>query len=69
MSAPAVRPSEPAGDACVWYRGWEAGWSMDREFWTGAGYVAYKGGADIGAREVSASTWNGLLDEIEGEEA
>ena len=66
MSVP--RPEEPEGENVVWYRGWEAGWEYQLEFWSGQGYRAYKGGADIGAPSVSTGTWNDLLDMIDEEE-
>lgn len=62
------RPKEPDGEAVVWYRGWEAGWEQMLDFWTGQGYRAYKGGADLGALNVTAGTWTDLLDAIDEEE-
>lgn len=59
------RPDVPHGEDTVWYRGWEAGYEFQLEYWTGGGYRAYKGGADLDAREVTSSTWAGLLDEID----
>lgn len=63
-----TRPTEPEGDAVVTYRGWECAFYSDAEFWTGHGWQAYKGGADIGAPNVNAGTWAGLLDEINAQE-
>lgn len=68
MSAPEQRPAEPHGEDVVWYRGWEAGWEQMLEFFTGEGFRAYKGGCDLGAPNVSAGTWSGLLDAIDEEE-
>lgn len=65
---PADRPAEPAPGQYVWYRGWECGFHDDAEFWTGHGWQAYKGGADIGAPNVSGLTFAELLDEIEDDE-
>ena len=62
------RPNEPNGEDSVWYRGWEAGWEELMEYWTGEGYRAYKGGADLDAPSVTAATWDGLLDAIDDEE-
>jgi hypothetical protein len=62
------RSVEPYGEGDVWYRGWEAGWDRLRDHYTGSGYVAYKGGCDLDAQEVSSGTWKGLLDEIDAME-
>lgn len=62
------RPKEPDGEAVVWYRGWEAAYDPDMAFWTTEKFRAYKGGADLCAPEVSSSTWEGLLDEIDDAE-
>lgn len=62
------RPSEPQGDAVVWYRGWEAGYEGNRACWTGEGYTAYKGGCDLDAPQAHSSTWAGLLEAIDDEE-
>ena len=64
-----LRPEMPVGEDVVWYRGWEAGWEQQLEFYTGQGYRAYMGGADLDARSVEAGTWNDLLDMIGDEEA
>lgn len=64
----AVRPEMPTGEDVVWYRGWEAGWEQQLEFYTGEGYRAYKGGCDLDAPNVTAGTWAGLLDAIDEEE-
>lgn len=63
-----TRPPEPKGDAVVYYRGWECAFYSDAEFWSGNGWQAYKGGADIGAPNVNASSFTALLDEIDEEE-
>jgi hypothetical protein len=63
-----VRPEMPEGETDVWYRGWEVGWDQAREHWTGAGYVAYKGGCDLGAPELTSGSWAGILDAIDDEE-
>lgn len=68
MSGAIERPAEPHGEDVVWYRGWEAGWEQVLEFYTGQGYRAYKGGADLDASSVSAGTWSELLDAIDEEE-
>lgn len=62
------RPEMPEGEKTVWYRGWEAGWEHMLEFFTGEGYRAYKGGADLDAPEVRGATWTELLDNIDEEE-
>lgn len=62
------RPNEPADGQYVWHRGWEIGFYDDAEFWTGNGWQAYKGGADIGAPNLSACTFEDLIEEIEAEE-
>lgn len=64
----AERPQQPEKEDLVWYLGWEAGYDWQHEYYTGEGYVAYKGGCDLGAPKVSAGTWEGLLEEIEVEE-
>ena len=62
------RPKTPDGEDVVRYRDWEAGWDQLREFYTGQGYTAYKGGCDLDAPNVSAGTWEKLLDTINDEE-
>lgn len=62
------RPSEPEGNNSVWYRGWEIGWEEMREHYTGSGWTAYKGGADLDARCVDAVSYSRVLDEIDEEE-
>lgn len=66
---PDKRPGQPKRNAIVTYRGWECAFYSDAEFWTGNGWVAYKGGADIDAPNVNAGTWTGLLGEIDDWEA
>jgi hypothetical protein len=53
-------PPEPDHNHLVWYRGWEAGRS-------GFEWVAYKGGCDLDAESVHASSWEELLDLIDDE--
>lgn len=62
------RPAEPFGEQVAWYRGWEAGYEFQLEYWTGEGYRAYKGGCDLDAPNVTADTWSELLDAIDEEE-
>lgn len=62
------RPAEPESDKAIFYRGWEAGYSFEAAKWTKEGYIAYKGGCDIDAPSVTASTWEGILDAIDDEE-
>lgn len=62
------RPECPPGEDVVRYRGWEGGYSWASEYWAGEGYVAYRGGCDLGAREVRAGTWSAMLDLIDDEE-
>lgn len=64
-----VRPPEPPAGTSVWYRGWEASYEPDRAHWTGDGYVAYKGGCDLDALQAHGSTWAGLLEAVDDEEA
>lgn len=59
------RPSEPEGEDVVWYRGWEAGYEWQLEFYAGEGYRAYKGGCDLDAPSVTAGIWAKLLDKID----
>lgn len=63
-----ARPAEPKGDGNAWYRGWEAGYEPERGNWVTDGFVAYKGGCDLDAPQVSAATWAALLDEIDDQE-
>lgn len=65
--APKKRPSEPTGGDDVWYVGWECSWSDMTYDYTKEGWVAYRGGADLGAPTVTSSTWEGLLDAIDSE--
>lgn len=64
-------PNEPAGEDTVYYRGWEASYdglgSYAAVFGDGR-WVSYKGGCDLGAPEVTASTWKQLLELIDDEE-
>ena len=68
MTEETQRPDEPTGQAAVWYRGWECDYEPDRANWTGEGYTAYLGGCDLDARQVSAPTWERLLEEIDDQE-
>ena len=60
-----TRPAEPKGENTVWYRGWECGYELEGARWGAEGWRAYLGGADLDAVEVSARTWEALLDEID----
>jgi hypothetical protein len=62
-----AHPSEPA-DSVLWYRGWETGYSHDAAMWSGEGYYAYLGGADLDCVQVTARTWEQLLGEIDDHE-
>lgn len=62
------RPCKPTKGKTVWYRGWQCRWYDDAEFWTGKGWQAYKGGADIGAPNCNGKTFDELLDEIDDAE-
>lgn len=62
----AARPDEPeVGASDVWYRGWECGYNIDAALWGAEGWMAYLGGADVDAVQVSGRTWTALLDEID----
>lgn len=61
------RPPEPQSGE-VWYRGWEAGYEEMHARYTQESFVAYKGGADLDAPQVSGKTWEALLDEIDAQE-
>lgn len=63
-----ARPEEPQADAHVWYRGWEVGFSFESEYWCGEGWIAYKGGCDLDAREVRSGQYATCLDAIDDEE-
>lgn len=66
MTKPVIRPAEPqCGDEPVWYRGWECSYHIEAALWGCDGWVAYLGGPDIDCIQVSARTWEGLLDEID----
>lgn len=62
------RPKEPAKNDVVWYRDWECHYVAEAGYWGGEPWVAYKGGADYEAPQVSSKTWDGLLDEVDAEE-
>lgn len=59
------RPAEPAHGEDVWYRGWEIGWNDMGAKWAGTGWDAYKGGCDLGAPRITASSFADCLDEID----
>lgn len=66
---PEQRPPKPMPDDWpVWYRGWEADYNHDAATWTGEGWYACRGGADLGCQMVAAATWELLLDAIDEEE-
>ena len=63
------RPPEPGNEDTVWFspdgeHNWECGWDRARDFWTGAGYYACRGGIDLDCITVTAGTWKELLDEV-----
>lgn len=62
------RPAEPAGNADVWYRGWECGFDAEAAKWVGDPWRGYKGGCDLDAPQVSAKSWPELLNEIDEQE-
>lgn len=59
------RPQEPKGTDSVWYRGWEAGYDDMAARYVPDYWIAYKGGCDLDAPQLSASTFIALLDEID----
>ena len=61
----ALANPEPTDGKPVWYRGWEADYSHDAAMWSGEGWYACLGGADLDCVQVMARTWEGLLDEID----
>jgi len=63
----AVRPTQPMGEDSLWYRGWEAGYDDMAARYVKECWIAYKGGCDLDARTITASSWNALLDEIDAE--
>lgn len=52
------------GSAEIWHNGWECYYSENAQFFTGEGWLAYKGGVDLDAPSLSASTLEGLLSDI-----
>lgn len=54
------RPTEPAHNETIWYKGWEIGWNQWAQGWD-----AYKGGVDIDAPRVTMVNWENCLDAIE----
>ena len=68
---PMRRPAEPDGEATVWYRGWEVSYDGQSAYAAVFGdgrWTAYKGGCDLGAPEVRASSYQACLDAIDEEE-
>ncbi len=65
---PHYRPALPMGEAHVWYRGWEVGYSHHAAYWSGEGWIAYKGGCDLGAPEVRSASYVQCLHAIDDEE-
>ena len=63
-----MRPPQPEGEDCVWYRGWEVGYGHDAVVWSKYGWMAYKGGCDLDAPSVCSTTYEGCLDAIDDEE-
>lgn len=59
------RPEEPTPGKHVWYRGWELGFSYTAAAWSGYGYYACLGGADLDCIQITARTWADLLDEVD----
>lgn len=62
-------PPEPQGDNEVRYRGWIAGFSWQREYFTGRGYVAIHGEDPTNCTILAAETWLGLLEQIDDYES
>jgi hypothetical protein len=60
------RPVEPTTLKPVWYKGWECGFNAENVAWGYDGWDGYYGGADPKAPCASASTWDELLDVIDG---
>lgn len=60
---------EPTDGKPVWYRGWECDYSHDAAMWSGEGWFACLGGADLDCVQVTARTWSDLLDEIDDHDA
>lgn len=61
----ALANPEPPKGVRVWHRGWECYWSGTAAQWTGEGWIACLGGEDLDCINVTAATWEGLLDEID----
>lgn len=61
----AERPNEPTDGKPVWYRGWEIDYSHDAAAWTGEGWIACLGGADLDCVTRTARTFELVLDEID----
>lgn len=53
----------------IWYRGWEIIFSADAAYWTGEGWLAYKGGCDIDAPSLSAPSFVEIHSMIDDEVA
>ena len=63
------QPDEPVNlDISTWYRNWEMMFDLDASMWSNEGWRAYKGGCDLDATNVSAASWQGLLDAIDEHE-
>ena len=56
---------EPLKGQRIWYRGWEAYFSHTAAQWTGEGWYACLGGEDLDCIQVTAATWDDLLDQID----
>jgi hypothetical protein len=63
-----TRPIEPEIGHHASYRGWECGYDIDAALWTGEGWRAYRGGADLDAPTVTARLFTDLLIEIDDAE-
>ena len=63
--APERHPPEPTDGKAVWYRGWEISYSHDAAAWTGEGWIACLGGADLDCVQRTAGSWEGVLNEID----
>lgn len=63
-----IRPAMPVGEADVWYRGWEVGWDGGLACYSSEAWVAYKGGCDLDAPQLTAASWTEILDAIDDEE-
>jgi hypothetical protein len=66
---PPDHPPEPQGANDVRYRGWIAGYSWQREYFTGRGYTAVNAEDATNCTILAAETWLGLLEQIDDFEA